>query len=376
MACDECVDAVALLNETVAGLAETITNLTETAAGLIVERDEAIAALAEASVVEDPCAASSYSYDLPFHIGAVFIVLAVSAAGVLLVVAGKYWKPLRMSPLAIALGKTMGTGIVLACALIHMLLPANEALTSECAPTAFNTDYEAYGYLFALLTALLLQSIDTLIMRLPNSAKPISSDVPCTEVDCPSERLSEAVSVAPPGSAHAHAHEVSLLATMSAEFGFTIHSLFVGLAVGIVSDDELKALLVALCFHQFFEGVALGARLIDKASNLTTPAIILLTAIFAISAPIGIGTGVGVMSAEGLNVNGVAFLLTAGTFDAICAGLLLQIGFSMLINDFPADLASVAPPKGGDKYTTAKVTAMFVALWAGAGVMAFIGKYL
>ena len=364
MACTECMDAMAALNETVATLTETIAALTET------------------ETVEDPCALASVEYSVPFHIGAVFIVLAASAAGVLLVVAGKYVKALRMSPLALALGKTMGTGIVISCALVHMLLPANEALTSECAPTAFNTDYEAYAYLFALLTALLLQSIDTLIARLPSSKKPISSTAPCTEVDCPSEPSLKAVdcpsepSLAPPGSAHVHAHEVSLLATMSAEFSFTVHSLFIGLAVGIVGDEELKVLLVALCFHQFFEGVALGARLIDKASNLTTPAILVLTALFAIAAPIGIGIGTGVMSAEGLNTNGVAFLLTTGTFDAICAGLLLQIGFSMLINDFPADLASVAPPKGDDKYTTAKVAAMFAALWFGAGAMAYVGKYV
>jgi zinc transporter ZupT len=222
-------------------------------------------------------------------------------------------------------------------------------------------------YLFALLAALGLQSIDTLIKR-ASIAAPLSATEPCTDVDCPSEP-----SLTAPGTKHTHDRS-ALVSLISAEFGFTSHSVFVGLAVGIVSDDDLKALLVALCFHQFFEGVSLGARLID-APTVTTAQALLYAFIFAISAPIGIGTGVGIMSAEeSLNVNGETFLIVQGVFDAICAGLLLQIGFSMLINDFPTDLAKVAPKD--DKYATAKVAALFVTLWGGAGAMSFLGKYL
>ena len=73
----------------------------------------------------DPCANDpSESYNTPLHIGAVFIILVSSTLGVTIVLAGKSCPALRMSPLFIALGKTLGTGIILACALIHMLQPS------------------------------------------------------------------------------------------------------------------------------------------------------------------------------------------------------------------------------------------------------------
>ncbi len=39
----------------------------------------------------------------------------------------------------------MGTGVVLACALVHMLQPSSQSLTSPCVPWEFNTDSNAYG---------------------------------------------------------------------------------------------------------------------------------------------------------------------------------------------------------------------------------------
>ena len=36
-----------------------------------------------------------------------------------------------------------------------------------------------------------------------------------------------------------------------------------GLALGVAGDDDVDALLVALCFHQFFEGIALSSRVVD-----------------------------------------------------------------------------------------------------------------
>eukprot|EP01113_Clastostelium_recurvatum_P038223 TRINITY_DN5690_c0_g1_i1.p1 TRINITY_DN5690_c0_g1~~TRINITY_DN5690_c0_g1_i1.p1 ORF type:complete len:362 (-),score=86.85 TRINITY_DN5690_c0_g1_i1:22-975(-) len=41
-------------------------------------------------------------------------------------------------------------------------------------------------------------------------------------------------------------------------FGLSFHSIFVGLALGVVSDDW--PLFIAILFHQFFEALALGAR--------------------------------------------------------------------------------------------------------------------
>jgi zinc transporter 1/2/3 len=154
-----------------------------------------------------------------------------------------------------------------------------------------------------------------------------------------------------------------------AELSFTLHSVFIGLACGVVSDSGLRALLVALTFHQFFEGVSLGARLAESA--LPAPTDVAFTAVFALSAPLGIATGVGVVSTAALNVNGATFLIAQGTFDSICAGILLQIGFSMLIKDLPDDLAA---QEGEGAHL--RRAALFAAVWVGACAMAYIGAYL
>lgn len=104
--------------------------------------------------------------------------------------------------------------------------------------------------------------------------------------------------------------------------------------MGVLSDDKLSALLVALCFHQvsgnygwlsgmalftrpwpaalrpqFFEGVALGSRLVDAAfpSRLFEAS---LSTVFAVSAPVGMAVGVGLVFSGTLNPSSTSYLFT------------------------------------------------------------------
>ncbi|KAJ2354669.1 hypothetical protein GGF43_003131 [Coemansia sp. RSA 2618] len=52
------------------------------------------------------------------------------------------------------------------------------------------------------------------------------------------------------------------LATYVLELGIALYSVLIGLALAI-SDSGFVALFVAICFHQFFEGLALGASLAE-----------------------------------------------------------------------------------------------------------------
>ena len=71
------------------------------------------------------------------------------------------------------------------------------------------------------------------------------------------------------------------------EFAVTIHSIFIGMAIGISDDSSLNVLLPALVFHQFFEGIALGSRLADaKFGSYLQESMLIL--IFSISASVGI----------------------------------------------------------------------------------------
>lgn len=47
------------------------------------------------------------------------------------------------------------------------------------------------------------------------------------------------------------------------ELGIATHSFIIGLALGVSRGSEMTALMIALAFHQFFEGMALSATALD-----------------------------------------------------------------------------------------------------------------
>lgn len=56
-----------------------------------------------------------------------------------------------------------GSGVILATALVHMLLPSNESLTNPCLPAAFSEDYGAFSAVFCLFAILSLHFIQFML---------------------------------------------------------------------------------------------------------------------------------------------------------------------------------------------------------------------
>ena len=375
---------------------------------------------------EDPCAeVVPTNFDLSFHIASFFIILTASSLGVAFPLVAKYNKELNINHYSIILGKCAGTGVILACALVHMIQPSNAALTSECVPTVFNTEYPAFAYLFALIAALAMHFLEFILSsylvgdcnleetdeRLKEEGQNVNDFhdfrdkkekdqnvddchqlASTMEQDC---HLEETEQVNKEGQNVDDCHEFGdeekdqkvndlhqlasnleqerlkakqLSEAYMVEFGVSVHSIFIGLAVGVTDKDGLAALLVALIFHQAFEGVALGSRLSDTTLGIWNE--VLLGAIFALSAPVGIAIGTSVYKT--LNTNDGAFLLVQGVFDGICGGILLYTGFTFLLQDFPSDMELYC--RG--KYRRLMKAGMFIFLWVFAGLMALIGMFL
>lgn len=332
----------------------------------------------------DACSDQAGKWDLGYHVGALFVILAASALGAAIPILAKYWTCCWVSSaLALCLGKCVGTGVVLACGLVHMLQPAAESLTSPCVPAAFNSDYPAYAYLFAMVAGLFMQLVEFLLTQLliarftkteqnPASTQPESEERCAAPGKDDSAEHIDALKIL----AHSHAHGVlaateplpKLIEAYMIEFGVTTHSVLIGLALGIVSDDELTTLLIALTFHQLFEGVALGCRVAEAGFSRVNA--LLMALVFSVSAPLGIA--IGIATASSLNVNGETYLLVQGIFDAVCGGILIYIGYSLLLIDFVRDMETVCVRP----HKRPKQAAMFAFLWLGAGLMAFIGKYV
>ena len=415
------------------------------------------------AAANDPCAIlQPPDWSIGLHVAAVFVVLIASSTGALIPILAKYHPGFDIDPYYIIIGKCMGIGVVLSCGLVHMLQPASESLTSPCLPWEFNTDYNAYAFLYAVLAILAMHFFEWAIeaylldkwLNTPQSQQPhthgeeiamvrigeantaiaaikIPADGPTPvhqqkgehkeateEPQSPTSRDSvpptpssssadystlksptaigsssldlrvgkklAALSELHSGPHSGHVHSVLLVAgmkrTISAymlEVGVTVHSVFIGLANGIDGDDQLHVLLVALVFHQMFEGIALGSRIAD-ANFPSHWHEAVLTILFSLAAPLGIAIGIAVKT--GLNPNGETFLMVQGTFDAICGGILIYIGLVLLLKDFPEDMQRFCNNKPKKYWIMTgnnwRKLGMFAGLYLGAGLMSFIGKYL
>lgn len=184
----------------------------------------------------------------------------------------------------------------------------------------------------------------------------------------------------PSAVAHGHSHGVVLpppnmpqlrrvIAAVCMEFGVSLHSIFVGLDVGLTTDHDLKPLLIAIVFHQLFEGVSLGARLVD--AEFRTALEVTLAVVFAVSAPLGMAAATIAIAVRKDAMSGGGFVLMMAVLSSFCGGILLYLAFNLLFTDFATDLQAF----GGPAHPCRRL-AMFLALWAGFLIMAAVGKWL
>ncbi len=152
------------------------------------------------------------------------------------------------------------------------------------------------------------------------------------------------------------------------EFGVIFHSFFIGLTLSGTSN--LKTLLIVITFHQFFEGLGLGARLAmipwpTVGFKRWTPWLMGLG--YAISTPLAIAIGLGIK--EQLSSDPAKSQLANGVFDALSAGVLLYTGLvELLAHEFMFNpemrKASIAVQLGA-----------FGCVATGAGLMAVLAKW-
>ncbi|KAG0274279.1 hypothetical protein BGZ95_009942 [Linnemannia exigua] len=154
------------------------------------------------------------------------------------------------------------------------------------------------------------------------------------------------------------------ISTYILEAGIAAHSIIIGVTLGVSSGSEFTGLLIALLFHQFFEGFALGARIADLDHESSSTHII-LAFIFSLTTPLGILLGIAM--SKTYQSDSVTALWTEGVLDAISTGILLYMGYVTLLAvefNLNSELLRQSP----------RIKSWcFAALWAGAGVMALLG---
>jgi len=301
----------------------------------------------------DPCfQAISGQYDQGLHIMAIFLVLLSSWLGCSLPIV------LIRFPNAIFMQRLMyccrffGAGVILSTGFVHIFPAAVQALSDPCLPEWFSQSYTAAAGLFSMLAVLAMHLFEWLAVTHTQKMHKKEKENELDEV--PQKDVN---------TGHSHGllleQKTQRISTYTLELGVSIHSVIIGVALG-VSIEEFIPFMIAIIFHQLFEGMGLGAMIaelqFERHSFLYMTISVLL---YSITTPVGVAIGIGITSR---GWEATEQLLVTGILDSISAGILI----------YTALMSLLGPIFRSPKFYALSVwdrLLCFVAFYAGAGVM-------
>lgn len=355
-------------------------------------------------IKRDTCSnENDYNGNMGARISAIFVILIGSSFGAIFPLLSSRYSFIRMPSWCFFIAKFFGSGVIIATAFIHLLQPANEALTTECLGEA----WQVYPYAFAicLVTLFILFFFELMAYRFVDKKISLAEEgghshshfgetsmyVKKDESDSDEEARVESTGLIEPNPfpshfAHAAEHQDKevlgtpaniqekeqyygqLLGVFVLEFGVIFHSIFVGLALA-VAGEEFKTLYVVIVFHQLFEGLGLGTRIATAKwpeNRRWTPWIMAIA--YGLTTPIAVAIGLGVRTSY--PPNSARALITNGVFDSISAGILLYTG---LVELMAHEFLYSGEFKGENG--TKQMLGAYAMMCLGCGVMALLGRW-
>ncbi|KAA8647377.1 hypothetical protein EYZ11_001623 [Aspergillus tanneri] len=337
---------------------------------------------------------NEYDGRMGLRISSIFVIMVGSMFGAVFpVLVGNYRKS-KFSSWAFFVAKYFGSGVIIATAFIHLLAPAEEALTNECL-TGPITEYSWVEGII-LMTIVVLFFVELMVMRYARFGQGHSHDLDDSHHhDHGHDQGHDQDFIQGTGGAdskghmpgedhlgHSREHNdvegssksavleeymAQLTSIFILEFGIIFHSVFIGLTLA-VSGSEFVTLYIVLVFHQTFEGLGLGSRLAEvpwPRSKRLTPYVLGIA--FGLSTPIAIAVGLGVRKAY--PPEGRTTLIVNGVFDSISAGILIYTALvELMAHEF---MFSASMRKAPIQH----VLAAFGLLCLGALLMALLGKW-
>ncbi|KAH8596652.1 ZIP zinc transporter-like protein [Bisporella sp. PMI_857] len=158
-----------------------------------------------------------------------------------------------------------------------------------------------------------------------------------------------------------------ILQCLMLEAGILFHSIFIGMAVSVATGPPFVVFLIAICFHQSFEGLALGSRIAAINFPSRSPRPWLMVLAYGTTTPIG--QAIGLLVHNMYDPQSAGGLLMVGIMNAISSGLLLFAGLvQLLAEDFLSD-KSYGVLKGRRRWEA------YGAVIGGAALMALVGAF-
>ncbi|KAI0858700.1 Zinc/iron permease [Xylaria cubensis] len=313
-------------------------------------------------------------YDVGIHALGLVLVLVFSIFGAGFPVAAKKIKWLKVPTKIFFACKHFGTGVLIATAFVHLLPTAWLSLSNPCLPDFFVVQYPPLPGIIMMAS---LFSLFVVEMWMNNKMGGHShSHGGALGFEPAPEPATTVTTVTPPRPQHSSGHDsvssdeadtekemvqptqtkdevvVSELPTWEVEGqtvdplvykkmnmnitllegGILFHSVFVGITVSITIDGYI-VLLIAILFHQVFEGLGLGSRIAAVPYKKGSLRPWLLVFAFGTTAPIGQAIGLGARNSY--DPNSAFGLIIVGIFNAISSGLLIYAALvDLLAEDF------------------------------------------
>ncbi|XP_075524292.1 zinc transporter 1-like [Primulina tabacum] len=273
--------------------------------------------------------------------------------------------------------KAFAAGVILATGFIHILPEAFRTLTSPCLNENPWGKFPFTGFvtMMACIGTLAVDTVATSLYKKMhfNKSKLVNVD---EEVGVDDEHAGH-VHVHTHAT-HGHAHGAAIpshdkssmdlvrqrIISQVLELGIVVHSVIIGISLGASeSCDTIKPLMVALSFHQFFEGMGLGGCISQADYKSLTTTIMML--FFSLTTPAGIGIGIGISRVY--EENSSTPLIVEGIFNSASSGILIYMSLvDLLAADFmnPRMQSNIRLQLGAH-----------TSLLLGAGCMSFLAKW-
>lgn len=158
-----------------------------------------------------------------------------------------------------------------------------------------------------------------------------------------------------------------MLQCLLLEAGILFHSVFIGMAISVATGPPFVVFLIAIAFHQTFEGLALGSRIAALHFPKSSPRPWLMVLAYGTTTPIG--QAIGLVVHKFYDPQSEMGLIMVGLMNAISSGLLLFAGLvQLLAEDFLTE-KSYKTLRGRTRVNA------FLAVVAGAVLMAIVGAF-
>lgn len=319
--------------------------------------------------------AGNKSEALKYKLGAIASILVAGAIGVCIPILGRAIPALHPDRNIFFIIKAFAAGVILATGFIHVLPDAFEKLTSSCLnedPWG-NFPFTGFVAMMAAIVTLMVDSIATSYFNRSHFKKTQNQTNDDEEKDGEHEGHMHVHTHATHGHSHGsvdhtNSAESQLLRhrviSKVLELGIVVHSVIIGISLGASeSPKEIKPLVAALTFHQFFEGMGLGGCISQaRESQLTT---IIMVLFFSLTTPVGIGIGIGISNVY--EENSPSALILEGLFNAASAGILIYMS---LVDLLAADFMNPKMQKNIRLQIGANLSLLF-----GAGCMSILAKW-